>query len=202
MALFLFPVVEAALAYLPTALFVALRPLFLFRQAQYIKVFWLFALFRNSSLLSVAPTSVPFLFSFSLTLALCSPLCPLLRLSFHLNLFGRSGRNCLFSPPAQSGYNGSPDTYFYRKTTQLMSWPDGERYSCSLQFVVVSLLLSLVSTLVLSWTGGILSHLNSSTHRFPWFRSRNLCSLVTLAMFPRLSSLLQRTRPSVKVLSP
>ena len=33
-----------------------------------------------------------------------------------------------------------------------------------------------------SRTGGVLSHLNSLTHRFPRFPPRNLCSLVTLAV--------------------
>ena len=45
-------------------------------------------------------------------------------------------------------------------------------------------LLSLVSTLIFFMTGGVLSHLNSSTHRFPRFPLRNLCSFVTLAVFP------------------
>ena len=57
-----------------------------------------------------------------------------------------------------------------------MSWPDRERYSFPLQSLVVSLLLSLVSTLVFSRTKGLLSHRNSSTHRFPRFPLRNLCS--------------------------
>ena len=48
--------------------------------------------------------------------------------------------------------------------------------------LVVSLLLSLVSTLVLSRTGGVLSHRNSLTHKFPRFPPRNLCSLVMLAV--------------------
>ena len=64
-----------------------------------------------------------------------------------------------------------------------MSWPDGERYLRPLQSLVVSLLLSLVSTLVFSGTRGVLSHLNFSTHRFPRFSPRNLCSLVMLAVF-------------------
>ena len=64
-----------------------------------------------------------------------------------------------------------------------MSLPDGERYLCPLQSLVVSLLLPLVSTLVFSQTGGVLSHLNSLTHRFSRFPPRNLCSLVTLAVF-------------------
>ena len=47
-------------------------------------------------------------------------------------------------------------------------------------FLVVFLLLSLVSTLVFSRTGGVPSHLNSLTHKFPRFLLRNLCSLVML----------------------
>ena len=49
--------------------------------------------------------------------------------------------------------------------------------------LVVYFLLSLVSTLVFSRTGGVLSHLNSLTHRFPQFPPRNLCSLVMLTVF-------------------
>ena len=52
------------------------------------------------------------------------------------------------SSPVLSGYNGSPDSCFSRGTTQLMSWPNGERYSCFLQSLVVSFLSPLVSTLV------------------------------------------------------
>ena len=63
-----------------------------------------------------------------------------------------------------------------------MSLPDGERYLRPPQSLVVSLLLSLVSTLVLSRTEGVLSHRNSLTHRFPRFPPRNLCSLVMLAV--------------------
>ena len=61
-----------------------------------------------------------------------------------------------------------------------MSWPDGGgEYWCPLQSLVVSLLPYLVSTIVFSRTRGVLSHLNSSTHRFARFPPRNLCSLVT-----------------------
>ena len=86
-------------------------------------------------------------------------------------------------PPVLSGINGSPNTRFSREITRLMSWPNGKRYLRPLKSLVVSLLISLVSTLLFSRTGGILSHLNSSTHRFPRFPSRNLCSLVSLAVF-------------------
>ena len=122
---------------------------------------------------------------FSLWLSLCS----LLRLSFYLKLSGGSGRNCLLSPPVLSGYNGCPDTRFSWGTTQLRNWPDGNRYSCPLQSLVVSLLLSLVSTLVSSRARGMLPHRNSLPHRFLRSPLKNLCSLVMLAV-PSLSSLL------------
>ena len=101
----------------------------------------------------------------------------------YLKLCGRSGRNCLFSLLAISDYNGSPNTRFYQGTTRLMSWPDEERYLHLLQSFLVSLLLSLVSTVVLSRTGGVLSHRSILTHRLPQFPPRNLCSLVMLAGF-------------------
>ena len=91
-------------------------------------------------------------------------------------------RNCPSSHPVLSDYNGSPDTRFSRGTTQLMSLPDGERCLRPPQSLVVSLLLSLVSTLVLSRTGGVLSLQSILTHRFPQFPLRNLCSLVMLAV--------------------
>ena len=186
MALFLFLLARAALAYLLAALSVVQRPLFPFQQAQHAQVFPLkpapfCKLFAGLG--STNKSAISFLFSYYLTLALFSPPCPLLRLSFYLKLSGRSGRNCLLFPPALSGYNVSTDTRFSRATTRLMSWPDGEHYSYPLQSLVVFLLLSLVSTLVFSRTGGVLSHPNSSTHRFPRFPPRNLCSLITLTVF-------------------
>ena len=110
----------------------------------------------------------------------------LLRGSACLKLCGRSGRNCPLSPPVLSGYNGFPDTRFYRGTTQLMSLPDGECCLRPPQSHVVSLLLPLVSTLVFSRTGGVLSLQSILTHRFPQFPLRNLCSLVMLAVSSRL----------------
>ena len=183
-ALFLFLLARAAPAFLRTALSVALRPLFPFRQAQYVPVSplkpapfcTLFAGLGNTN------KSAIFLLFFScLILVLSSPPCPLLHLSSYLKLCGRSGRNCP-SSPVLSGYNGSPDTRFSRGTTQLMSLPDGERCLRPPQSPVVSLLLSLVSTLVLSRTGGVLSLQSILTHRFPQFPLRNLWSLVMLAV--------------------
>ena len=138
-------------------------------------------------------------FSYYLTLVLSSPSCPLLRFSFYLNLFDRSGRNRLLSPPVISGYNWSPETRFSRGTTRLMSWPDGERYLRPLQSLVVSLVLSLVSTLLFSGTGGALSDQNSSTHKFPRFPPRNLCSFVTLAVLSLVYAATEQ--PTVKLVS-
>ena len=101
-ALFLFLLAKAAPAFLPTALCVALRPLFPFRQAQYAQVFPLkpapfCTLFAGLG--SINKSAISLLFSYYLTLVWSSPLCPLLRLSSYLKLCGRSGRNCLLSPP-------------------------------------------------------------------------------------------------------
>ena len=167
----------------------ALRPLFPFQQAQYAQVFLLKHAPFCKLFAGLGSTNKPVIslfFSSYLTLVLSSPPYPLLHLFSYLKLSGRSGRsgrNCHLSPCVLSGYNGSPDTRFSQGTTRLMSWPDGERYLRPLQSLVVSLLLSLVSTLVLSRTEGVLSHRNSSTHRFPQFPLRNLCPLVTLDLF-------------------
>ena len=184
-ALFLFVLVRAAPAYLPTALSVALRLLFLFRQAQHAQVIPLkpapfCTLFAGLG--STNKSVISLLFSYYLTLVLSLPPCPLLHLFSYLKLCGRSGRNCLLCPPVLSGYSGSPDTRFSRETTRLTSLPDGERYLRPPQSLVVSLLLSLVSTLVFSRTGGVRSLPNILTHRFPRFPPRNLCFVVKLAV--------------------
>ena len=69
------------------------------------------------------------------------------------------------SPPILSSNDGSPCILFSRGTTRLINWPDGKRYSCLLQSLVVFLLLSLVSTLPFSRTGSVLTHLNSLTQQ-------------------------------------
>ena len=152
----------------------------------------------RSLLVSAAPTSLPLLFSSYLTLALSSPPYPLLHLSFYLNLSGRSGRNCLLSLSVSSGYNRSPDTRFCWGILWLMSWSDGKCYLRPQQSVVVSLPLSLVCTVVFSQTGGVLSLLNSLTHKFPQFPPRNLPSSRSVCS---LSSTLQWTQPLFKFLS-
>ena len=177
----LFLLARAAAAYLRTALSVALRPLFPFQHAQYAQVFPLKP--APFCMLCWSRQHQQVCLFFYLTLALSSSPCPLLHLSSYLKLCGRSGRNCLLSPRVLSGYSGSLDTSVSRRTTWLMSWPDGEHYLRHLQSLVVSLLFSLVPTLVLFRTGGVLSHLNSLAPRFPQFLPRNLCSLVTHAVF-------------------
>ena len=179
-ALFLYLLAKAAPACLPIALSVALRPLFPFRQAQYVQVFLLkpapfFKLFAGLG--STNKSAIFLLLFYYLTLVLSSPPCPLFHLSSYLKLCGRSGRNCLLSP-VLSGYNGSSDISFPRETTWLTSLPDVKRYLHPPQSLVVSLLLSLV----FSRTGGVMSFLSILTHRFPRFPLRNLCSLVILAV--------------------
>ena len=72
---------KAALAYLPTALSVALRPLFPFQQAQFVQVSLLKpAPFCKhfAGLISTNKSAISLLLSFYLTLVLSSPPCPLL----------------------------------------------------------------------------------------------------------------------------
>ena len=133
----LFPLARAAPAFLPTAL--CGTEVFPFRQAQYVPGFPLKPAPFCTLFAGLGSTNKSAI-SLLLTLVLSSPPYPLLHLSSHLKLYGRSGRNCLLFPPVLSGYNGSPDTRFYRGTTRLTSLPDGERYLHPLQTLVVSLL--------------------------------------------------------------
>ena len=183
--MFLFLLAKTAPAFLPTALSVAPRPLFPFRQAQYAQVFPLKpAPFCTlvAGLGSTNKSAISLLFFSCLILVLFSPPCPLLHLSCYLKLCGRSGRNCLLSAFFSIRLQWVLGHLFLQGTTRLMSWPDGERYLRPLLSLVVTLLLSLVSTLVLSRTGGVLSHRSILTHRLPRFPLRNLCSLVMLAV--------------------
>ena len=178
------PLAKAALASLSTH-FVALRSPFSFWPAQFVQVSLLKPVLfckLSNGLGSTKKSAISLFFSSSRTLALSSKLCSPLCLSFDLIPSDTAGRNFLLVPPLLSSYNGSPDNYFCRATTQLMSWPGEVRYSCPLQFLAISLHSPLVSTLFSSRTGGISSHLKSSTHRSPWFPLRNLCSSFTLAL--------------------
>ena len=100
---------RAAPAFLPSALAAALRLLFPFRQAQYAQVSPLkpapfCTLFAGLG--STNKSAISLLFSYYLTLVLSSPPYSLFHLSSYLKLCGRSGRNCLLSPPVLSATMG------------------------------------------------------------------------------------------------
>ena len=86
----LFPLAKAALASLPTAYFVALRPHFPFRMAHYVQV----SLLKpapfcklSAGLGSTSKSAISLIFSSSLTLCLSLPLFPFPHLSFYLELW-------------------------------------------------------------------------------------------------------------------
>ena len=144
-ALFLFIFARAAPAYLPTALSVALRPLFPFPQAQYAQVY------------PLKP----------------SPFCTLFA---GLGSTNKSAISLLLSKSRfVLATLSSPPSFLLSQRAGYTGGATGA--------LVVSLLLSLVSTLLFSRTGGVLSHLNSLTRRLPQFPLRNLCSLVMLTVF-------------------
>ena len=163
-ALILFLLAKTAPGYFPTALSVTLRPLFPFQQAQYAQVFLLkpapfCTLFADSTNKSTTSLLLSNSYSVLSTLSsLPSFLLPQTLWQIWQELSSLSS--------VLAGYNESLDTRFSWGTARLMSWPDGERYLHPVQSLVVSLLLSLISTFLFTWTGGILSHQNSLTHRF------------------------------------
>ena len=145
-----------------------------FQQAKYVQVFPLipapfYKLFAGLGCINNSAISL--LFSSYLTLALSSPPCLFLRLSFYLNL---SGRNCLLCPPVLSGYNGSQDTRFSRRTTRLISWPDGERYSCSAVLCILSPLISRIHS--------YLSYLAVSSLVYTATGTAYCCALISLGL--------------------
>ena len=148
-ALFLFLLVRAAPAYLPTALSVELRPLFPFQQAQYVQDFLLkpapfCTLFAGLSSTNKPATSFLLLFNSRSVLAtLSSP--PSFLLSQTLWQIWQE----LSSVP--SGYNGPPGIHFSRGTTRLTSWPGGERYLRPPQPLVASLISRIHSCLFSDW---------------------------------------------------
>ena len=107
----------------------------------------------NSLLVSAATTSMPFLvFSLPDSRSVLATLSFFPSFFYLSNLSGRSGRNCFLSALVLSGYNRTSDICFSRGTTWLKNWPNGYSYSCPLQSLAVSFLLSLVSILVFSRT--------------------------------------------------
>ena len=181
MALFLSLLARAAPAYLPTALSVALRPLFPFRQAQYVQIFPL--------------KPAPFCTLFAGLGSTNKSAISLLLLSD-----SRSVLATLSSPP--SFLSSQTLWQIWQGLSSLSSCSIGLQWVPGHSFLlrndaadelarrgallapssIPCSLFPLVSNLVLSRTGGVLSHLNFLTHRFPQFPPRNLCFLVMLAV--------------------
>ena len=179
MALFLLSLAKAALTFLPTAHFVALKPAFPFRQAHYAHVFQLKpALFCKlfAGLGSTIKSAISLLLSSSPTLTLSLQLCPFLRLFFYLNFSGRSGRTCHSSCTIRLLWvlrhsflpgNDAADELARRRALHVPSVISNSNFSSHLSHSLL--------------TAGVLSYLNSLTHMLPRFPLRNLCSLVMLA---------------------
>ena len=123
-------------------------------------------------LVSATPTSLPFLFSSCLTLVLSSP--PFFHISQTLlQIWQELSSLSLCSIRLQwiPGHSFLPGNDAADELARWGALLAPSAFPCNL--------LSLVSTLVLSRTGGVLSHRSFLTHRFP---PRNLCSLVMLAV--------------------
>ena len=134
-ARFLSLLAKTVLAYLPTALSVALRLPFCFQQAQHAQVFLL-----NPALFCTLFAGLGSTSKSATCLLLLSDSRSVLSSIFPFTLISCS--NCFLFPPVLSGYNGSLDTRFSRPTNRLMSWPDGSA-TCSLSnpFFYLSYLL-------------------------------------------------------------
>ena len=178
-ALFLFLLTKAAPAYSPTALSVALRPLFPFQQAQYVQVFPLkpapfCTLFAGLGSTNKSATSL--LFCFYLTLVLFSP--PSFLSSQTLRQICQELSSLSFCSiklqwvPEHSFLPGNNTADELARRGALLA---PSAIPCGVSPVI--------SRTHFSQTGGVLSHLNSLTHRFPRFPPRNLCYLVMLAVF-------------------
>ena len=154
---------KKALAYLPTAHFVALKPPFIFGRPSLFKIFSLKpAPFGKlaAGLGSTNKRGISLLFSGSPTLALSSSHCSLLRLSIYPKVSCTSGKNYSFSFYCQAT-NECLDTHISWLTTRLMSRPGGLRYSYSLHCLQslcsVYPLISRIDSSFFSHCGGIVS---------------------------------------------
>ena len=182
--------------YLPTALSVALRPLFPFHQAQYAQVLPLKPAPFCKLFAGLGSTNkLPFLFSY-LSLAFSLAPCPLLHVPFYLNLFGK---NCFLSPSCSirlqwvRGHSFLPGNDSADELARRGALLVPSAIPCCLSFLISRIHSSF------SRTEGVRSHLNFLTHRFPRFPPRNLCSLSSCSRCS-LSFSLQQTQLSVKLL--
>ena len=135
---------------------------FRFWRAQYVR-FFTEACATLKALAGLGSTSNHFfslLFSCSLTLAMSLPLCSLLHF-FYLKLSAYLARTVISCGTIR--LQSVPGHSFFWGTTRLRSRPDGSAFRA-----LCNPLWSLTSRIhsSLFWTGGVLPHLNSSTHRF------------------------------------
>ena len=142
------------------------------------------AILARSLLDLAAPTSLLLFFSSYLTLVLSSLPSFLLPQTFWQEL---SSLSCSIKLHWVSGHSFLPGNDAAYKLARREALLAPSAIPCSF------------FTLVFSRTGGVLSHLNSSTRSFPRFPPRNLCSLVMLAVFSLVYA--ATTQPPVKLLS-
>ena len=102
-----------------------------------------------------------------------------LHLSFYLNFSGRSGRNCFLSYSIRLQWVPGHSFFLGNDAIDELARRGGLLVPSAIPCSLSSLLLSLISNLLFSRTGGILSHLNFLRHRFSRFPLRNLCSYNT-----------------------